>query len=89
MTTEPEQILAEINALLAELPDTAIEGADLTAVDLDAIAARLEEAHDVLVRALESVEKRAGGAGVASPGTDGSVASPGTDANVASPGTDG
>jgi hypothetical protein len=57
MSTEPEQILAEINALLAELPDTGAEGADLADLDLDAIAARLEEAHEVLVRALESVEK--------------------------------
>jgi hypothetical protein len=61
MTTEPEQILAEISALLAELPDTAADNADLTDVDLDAIAARLEEAHEVLVRALESVEKGPGG----------------------------
>ena len=57
MSSEPEQILAEINALLAELPDTGAEGVDLADVDLDAIAAHLEEAHDVLVRALESVEK--------------------------------
>jgi hypothetical protein len=33
------------------------DGADLAALDIDAVAARLEEAHDVLVRALESVEK--------------------------------
>jgi hypothetical protein len=57
MSSEPEQILAEINALLAELPDTGAEGVDLADVDLDAIAAHLEEAHEVLVRALESVEK--------------------------------
>jgi hypothetical protein len=57
MSTEPEQILAEINALLAELPGTGDEGVDLADVDLDAIAARLEEAHEVLVRVLEAVEK--------------------------------
>jgi hypothetical protein len=67
MSAEPEQILAEINALLAELPDTAADSADLTDVDLDAIAARLEEAHEVLVRALEAVEK--GPAGGSAGGT--------------------
>ena len=56
MSTEPEQIRADIDALLSQLPDTAGQS-DLPAADLDAIATRLEEAHDVLVRALESVEK--------------------------------
>ncbi|HME46835.1 hypothetical protein [Mycobacterium sp.] len=54
MTTDPEQIRAEIEGLLAELPDTAAADADL---DIEAMAARLEAAHEVLVRALESVEK--------------------------------
>ncbi len=54
MTTDPEQIRAEIEALLAQLPDIAAADSDL---DIDAIAAHLEAAHDVLVRALESVEK--------------------------------
>ena len=57
MTTDPERIRAEVAALLAELPDTTGEDTDLAALDVDAVAARLEEAHDVLVRALESVEK--------------------------------
>ena len=57
MTTDPEHIHAEIAALLSDLPDVTAEGADLAELDIDAIAARLEEAHDVLVRALESVEK--------------------------------
>jgi hypothetical protein len=56
MTTDPEQLRARIEALLAELPDTA-DAADLADIDLDAVAARLEEAHDVLVNALEWVEK--------------------------------
>jgi hypothetical protein len=56
MTRDPEHIRAEIAALLSELPDITVEGADLAALDIDAVAARLEEAHDVLVRALESVE---------------------------------
>jgi hypothetical protein len=57
MSTEPAQILAEINALLADLPDTAEEAAELDVDDLNAIATRLEEAHEVLVRALEAVER--------------------------------
>ena len=57
MTADPEQIRTEVAALLAELPDVTDEGTDLAALDIDAVAARLEDAHDVLVRALESVEK--------------------------------
>ena len=55
MTAHPDQIRAEISALLAELPEIG-EGADLASLDIDALATRLEEAHDVLVRALESVD---------------------------------
>jgi hypothetical protein len=55
MSTEPEQIRAEIESLLAELPDIAAADPDL---DIDTVAARLEAAHDVLVRALESLERR-------------------------------
>lgn len=50
MTIDPEQIRAEIDTLLAQVE------ADADA-DLDEIARRLGEMHDVLVRALESVEK--------------------------------
>jgi hypothetical protein len=57
MTTDPEHIRAEIAELLSDLPDATADGTDLAALDIDAVAARLEEAHDVLVRALESVEK--------------------------------
>ena len=60
MSTDPDQIRARIAELLADLPDPAQEGsgfADLSDADVDVIAARLEEAHDVLVQALESVEK--------------------------------
>jgi hypothetical protein len=42
------------------VPDPAAEDSNLENLaesDIDAIAARLEEAHDLLVRALESVEK--------------------------------
>ncbi|ULE32539.1 hypothetical protein [Mycobacterium sp. IDR2000157661] len=60
MTTDPEQIRARIAELLADLPDPAQEGSgfeDLADAEIEIIAARLEEAHDVLVQALESVEK--------------------------------
>ncbi|BCQ09188.1 hypothetical protein JMUB5695_02628 [Mycobacterium heckeshornense] len=56
MTIDPEQIRAEITALLAGLPDLADDD-ELAEADLDEIARRLSEAHDVLVRALESAEK--------------------------------
>ncbi len=56
MTTDPEQIRAGIAALLADLPD--VDSGGLDGADLDAVAVRLEEAHDLLVRALESVEGR-------------------------------
>ncbi|MFB1299558.1 hypothetical protein ACAG24_029050 [Mycobacterium sp. pW049] len=50
MSNEADQIRAQVVELLGE-------PSDLSASDLDAVAARLEEAHDLLVRALESVEK--------------------------------
>ncbi|MBS9532584.1 hypothetical protein KIH27_03170 [Mycobacterium sp. M1] len=54
---DPERIRSRIEALLAELPGEA-ELPDLPAqTDLNQLAQRLEEAHTVLVRALESVEK--------------------------------
>ena len=55
MSTEPDEIRARIASLLAERPD--IEGPGSAEVDIDSVAARLEEAHDLLVQALESVEK--------------------------------
>jgi hypothetical protein len=61
MTIDPDQIRAEINALLAQLPDVAdmengpAHGPSLA--DLEEMARRLSEAHDVLLRALESAEK--------------------------------
>ncbi|MDT5246491.1 MAG: hypothetical protein QOD36_3867 [Mycobacterium sp.] len=60
MSTDPDQIRAQIAELLADVPDPAHEGSsfdDLSESDIDTIAARLEEAHDLLVRALDSVEK--------------------------------
>ena len=64
MTTDPDQIRAEINALLAQLPDpaevtamTEESAAEPSLADLEEMARRLSEAHDVLLRALESAEK--------------------------------
>jgi hypothetical protein len=50
MSTDPEAIRAQIDAVLAELPDAAD-------ADLEQLAHRLSEAHDMLVQALESAEK--------------------------------
>jgi hypothetical protein len=60
MSTDPDQIRGQIAELLADVPDPAQEGFDFTNLadsDIDTIAARLEEAHELLVHALESVEK--------------------------------
>jgi hypothetical protein len=61
MSTDPDQIRAQIAELLADLPDPAQEGSgfhEIAESQIDVIAARLEEAHELLVQALESVEKR-------------------------------
>jgi hypothetical protein len=50
MANNPDDIRTQVAELLGEPTDT-------TEADLDAVATRLEEAHDVLVHALESVEK--------------------------------
>ena len=50
MTNDPDQIRAQVTELLGE-------PIDVSAADLDSVAARRQEAHDLLVRALESVEK--------------------------------
>lgn len=60
MTIDPDQIRAEIDALLARLPQPG-DGEDPEQVpsldELEEIARRLSEAHDVLLAALESAEK--------------------------------
>lgn len=59
MTIDPDEIRAEIDALLARLPRPE-DGADQREPSLDEleeIARRLSEAHDVLLAALESAEK--------------------------------
>jgi hypothetical protein len=61
MTIDPDQIRAEIDALLSQLPDVSdgtsgpADGPSLG--ELEEMARRLSEAHDVLLRALESAEK--------------------------------
>ncbi len=57
MTIDPEQIRADIDALLAQLPDPGDPDAGPSLDELEEIARRLSEAHDVLLRALESAEK--------------------------------
>ena len=57
MSPDPDQIRAQIAELLADLPDPAQDGVELADAEIDALAARLEEAHELLVQALESVEK--------------------------------
>ena len=57
MSTDPERIRAQVATLLADLPDPAVDGVELDDAEIDVIAARLEEAHEILVRALESVER--------------------------------
>jgi hypothetical protein len=56
MTTDPDQIRSELVTLLAHLPDPEAPDADI-----EAIAAGLEEAHDVLVQALQAVERSPAG----------------------------
>ena len=55
MNTDPQQIRADVDAVLAELPR--IDPDTDADVDIEAAGARLEHAHQILVDALESVEK--------------------------------
>lgn len=57
MTIDPDHIRAQIDDLLAELADVADGENGPAEADIEEIARRLSEAHDVLVRALESAEK--------------------------------
>ncbi|RFD24218.1 hypothetical protein MUBE_14025 [Mycobacterium uberis] len=60
MTIDPDQIRAKIDAMLTQLPDSAgledLTGGSFLA-HLGEIALRFSEAHDLLLQALESVEK--------------------------------
>ncbi|BBY97572.1 hypothetical protein [Mycolicibacterium fallax] len=55
MSTDPDQIRGQVAELLAELPD--VDTAQSSDADIDELAGRLEAAHELLVAALESVEK--------------------------------
>ncbi|ABL04171.1 hypothetical protein OSH39_13910 [Mycobacterium ulcerans] len=57
MTIDPDQIRTEIESLLAQLPEVADDANGLSLAELEDIARRLSEAHDVLLQALESAEK--------------------------------
>jgi hypothetical protein len=57
MNTDPDEIRARINAVLAELPDPSDAENMPAEADLEEMARRLSEAHDMLVQALESAEK--------------------------------
>lgn len=64
MNTDPQVIRDQVEAVLADLPRLDPEASDAHgtdeadwAVDIDAVGRRLEEAHQILVDALESVEK--------------------------------
>lgn len=69
MTTDPQQIRTRVEAELADLPRFGLESDGLESdaapgdagpadiEDIDAVGRRLEQAHQILVDALESVEK--------------------------------
>ncbi len=57
ISNDPDQIRAQIDAVLAELPDPANPERMPSEADLEELARRLSEAHDMLVQALESAEK--------------------------------
>jgi hypothetical protein len=60
MNIDPDQLRAEIDALLARLPeagDPENPERQPSLAELEEIARRLSEAHEVLLQALESAEK--------------------------------
>jgi DNA-binding transcriptional ArsR family regulator len=57
ISTDPDEIRARIDAILAELPDPANPDRMPSEADLEELARQLSEAHDMLVQALESAEK--------------------------------
>jgi surfactin synthase thioesterase subunit len=57
MDIDPDQLRAEIDALVARLPGATDTEHEPSLAELEEIARRLSEAHDVLLRALESAEK--------------------------------
>lgn len=63
MTTDAEHLRSQITEMLADLPDPPSSD-----TDIDTVASRLEQAHDVLVDALESVDKASTGGSPTVPG---------------------
>ena len=57
MSSDPDEIRARIDAILAGLPDHADPEKMPSEADLEELARQLSEAHDMLVQALESAEK--------------------------------
>jgi len=57
MTDDPQQIRAQVDAALADLGGADPESAAGDIEAIEAIGRRLEQAHQILVDALESVEK--------------------------------
>ncbi|CQD18694.1 hypothetical protein A5731_07110 [Mycolicibacterium conceptionense] len=57
MSTDPDQLRAQVAEVLAGVPDPAVDPSALEGMDIDVVAARLEQAHDLLVQALESVDR--------------------------------
>ena len=60
MNIDPDQLRAEIDALMAQLPqaqDPENPEREPSLAELEELARRLSEAHDVLLQALESAEK--------------------------------
>jgi hypothetical protein len=57
MNTDPEQIRGEIDAILAKIPSIEPHTSETLDAEIDVVGHWLDEAHQVLVRALESVEK--------------------------------
>jgi len=57
MNTDPQTIRDRVDAALADLPSVDPEAAEVDVADIDAVGRRLEDAHQILVTALESVEK--------------------------------
>ncbi|MGV9799720.1 hypothetical protein ACWDTP_16895 [Mycobacterium sp. NPDC003449] len=73
MTTDPDQLRAQVAEVLSGLPDISAGGLGpdtrLDVADIDLLAARLEQAHEILVNALESVDR--GQQGGPAPGAGG------------------
>ncbi len=63
MNTDPQQIRAEVEGVLADLPRIDAQACDESTADaadidtINAVGRGLEQAHQILVEALESVEK--------------------------------